>query len=128
MNIFEKASRLGLKFKLTSGITGEVTTDYLWTMRYERLLTLGQELDAKVKEMGMSSRFKSVKTKDQEALELQLEIVTFIVDEMEKKDYEKKQLMEKKAQDQKIMELIEQKKDETLKSLSIEQLTALLSK
>lgn len=77
MEIFEKATRLKLRFQ----INGEITTEQLWNVKESTLIAYEEELQEQVEKFGKTSRRKSsYKTKEQEGVELKLAIVSHVLD------------------------------------------------
>lgn len=123
MNIFEKASRLKLRFDLN----GQISTEQLWSAPISSLVDYEQNLTEVVESFGKSTRrTRKVRTEEQEKTELRLEIVTYILDVREKEQEEAQTAASNKAHNQKILELIQAKKENELSSKSIEELEALL--
>jgi len=127
--MFEKALKSHLRFKTTKGL---ITTEDLFDLDLiskngeADLDSLAKALNKEVKEAGEES-FVKTKTKVNALAELKFEIVKHVIKiKLEEADA-KKLLLEKKANSQKIMALISQKKDEALSSKSLEELEKLLA-
>lgn len=119
--MFEKASRLKLRFYYK----GLCSTEDLWDLPVTALDYIFKGLNKKLKEQKEESLLET-KTKEDEILELQVEIVKHIVHVkiLEAKLQEDKVL--KSAKKQKIMELIAEKQDASLKDMSIEDLQKMI--
>lgn len=122
--MFETATRNKYRFPYVKGL---VTVEDLWDLSVENLDVIFKELNARVKTQKEESLLNTVtKSKKETELENKIEIVKHIVSvklaEREKNAKEK----ERREYKQKIMQLIEEKKDKALGDLSIEQLEALL--
>lgn len=123
MNIFEQASRERLRFDLS----GQISTEQLWDVKLDNLISYEESLAETVESYGKSTRRKAGrKTKEQELNELRLAIVTAVLDTRIKEQEEAKEALQNKAHNQKIMDLIAAKQDEELKSMSAEELKKLL--
>lgn len=120
-NLFEIAVRRKYRFPLN----GQLSVEELWDLYPESLDKIYKTLNAKKKQADEESLL-SVKTKENEDLVYKIEIVRYIYEtkkaEKEARDQEKV----RKEQKQKILALIDEKKNEDMKNLSLEQLEALL--
>jgi len=123
MEIFEKATRLKLRFQ----INGEITTEQLWNVKESTLIAYEEELQEQVEKFGKTSRRKSsYKTKEQESVELKLAIVSHVLDTVIKEREEAANENAAKQHNQKILALIAEKQEEGLRGKSIDELQALL--
>jgi hypothetical protein len=123
MNVFEQASREALRFNLQ----GNISTEQLWDVKIDNLITYEEQLSEVVEAYGKSTRRKAGrKTKEQELNELRLAIVTSVLDTRIEEQEAAKQALESKTYNQKIMDLIAAKQDEDLKAMSVEDLKKLL--
>lgn len=123
MNIFEAASRKKLRFD----INGQISTEQLWTASMTSLTDYEQMLTETVESYGKATRrSRKAKTAAQEQNELRLAIVTYILDVREAEQIEAEQAASNKAHNQKILELIQSKKENELQGKSIEELEAML--
>lgn len=122
--MFEIATRNKYRFPYVKGL---VTVEDLWDLSVENLDVIFKELNAQVKTQKEESLLSTVtKSKKEAELENKIEIVKHIVSvklaERERKAKEK----ERREYKQKILQLIEEKKDKALGDLSVEQLEALI--
>ena len=122
--MFEIATRNKYRFPYVKGL---VTVEDLWDLSVENLDVIFKELNAQFKTQKEESLLNTVtKSKKEAELENKIEIVKHIVSvklaEREKKAKEK----ERREYKQKILQLIEEKKDKALGDLSVEQLEALI--
>lgn len=123
MNIFEKASRIKLRFDLN----GQITTEQLWTANMVALATYEQQLTELVESYGKSTRrSRRNRTVEQDVNTLRLEIVSYILDVREAEVEEAAVAAANKAKNQRILELIKAKQDQKLAEMSIEDLQAML--
>jgi len=118
--MFEKASRIKLRFKANVGL---VSVEDLWDLTLTSLDSIAKDLNKQIKAESEES-FITVKSKSNAALELGFEIVKHIIKVKLEEAEVKKLAAEKKAQKQKIMGLIEEKKDQALSAKSLEELQA----
>ena len=126
MNIFEKASRIGLTFPT---IKGAITVTDLWTLPLTsntgkvNLDSLAQDRYKVLNQTSQVSFVSSAPTADPE-VELQLEILKHIIGVRLKENEEKNKATTIKAEREKLAELIQKCDDEALNSLSREELVA----
>ena len=132
VNIFEQASRLGLRFNLSNG---ELSTEQLWQLKPTRranktvddLADYEEELqDELVKFSSSNRRRSSAKSQEQQLLELRLAIVSHILDVRETEAQEAKTVASNKEHNERIKALIAKKQQDKLGDLSEEELLALL--
>ena len=121
MSIYKQASRLNLMFIITA--VGSVSTNQLWQVRINDLINYEEELQEEVDKLGKSTRRgRKVKTKEAELLELRLAIVSDVLNTREAEAEAAKDAASIKEHNQKILALIQEKKEGVLKDLSIEEL------
>lgn len=120
-NKFEYAIRNKLRFPYK----GTISVEDLWDLSVTELDSIFKVLNKKAKTEEEESLL-ATKTKEDEALTVQISIIKYVVAtklaEKEAKEREK----EIKAENQKIMSIIAMKEDEALHNMSIEQLKAKL--
>lgn len=120
MNIFEKASRLKLRFNLSKGVC---TTEELWDLSLESLDAVAKALYKKIKENEDVSFIKE-KTVANTKLDLQFEIVKHIIN-TKLAEKEAKKLATVKAEKAKVLkEIIAKKQLGALEGASLEALQA----
>lgn len=124
MNIFEQASKQKIRFTSTKG---QLTTEQLWDLPLTS--RSGFDLDTVAKEVNRSLRevteesFVSVRTNPAKSqYELMLEIVKYVISEKLREQEENKQRVERKAEREKLLRLLEEKQDESLRTLSTEEI------
>jgi len=124
MEPFIKASRLKLRFDLQ----GQISTEQLWSVNFDQLVSFEEQLTEVVEGYGKSSRRKTSnhKSKEQELNELRLAIVTAILDIRVKEQEEAASAAETKAHNTRIKELIAAKQEAELANLPIAELEKLL--
>lgn len=132
-NIFEKASRMKLRFETNRG---SFTVEDLWDLRLTstngspNLDQIAVDLSKSVNESTQIS-FVNSTVKTNEVERLKFEIVKHIIDtrlaESRKKAEEAAAQAAKKATKDRIVEILEQRKTEELSSKSVEELTRLLN-
>ena len=123
MSIFEKASRVKLRFNTQQG---PVSVENLWTASISSLINLEEQLTEVVESYGKTTRRKTIKNEEQKANELRLEIVTHIIDTLEAENKANSEKQENKAHNDKIKALILQKQEASLANLSVEELEKLM--
>lgn len=120
VNLFEKASRLKLRFKTTAGL---VNTEDLWDESLQTLDSIAKSLNKEIKEATEESFIKT-RTKSTTVLELGFEIVKYVIEVKLAEAEAKKTLAERKALKERYLELISQKENEVLGSKSLDELKA----
>lgn len=132
VNIFEQATRSDLLFQLP---VGELNIQSLWKLKpvkrngklVDDLADYEIELKEQLSKFSQVRRRGSVaKTNEQEVLELQLAIVSHILDVKDAEAQAAKEEAAKKVHNQKIQDLIAKKQEDKLGELSLEELQALL--
>lgn len=122
-NIFEFAIRNKLRFPFK----GMISTEDLWDLSLESLDSIYKTLNAQKKETQEESLLQK-ETKENKELTAKIEIVKYVVTTKQEEIDARKQLVAKAAEKQRIMELIDQKKNEELSGKSLEELEELLKK
>ena len=120
-NIFEYATRNKLRFPYK----GNISVEYLWDLPVAELDTIFKALNAQVK-LSQEESLLSKKSKKDEALSVQIDIVKHIVSVKIAEADARRCEAENAAKRQKIMQIIEEKKDEKLQNSSIEELNKML--
>lgn len=119
--MFEIATRTKMRFPFK----GLVSVEDLWDLSVRDLDGIFKTLNAQVKKSQEESLL-ATKTKEDETLAIQIEIVKHIVKTKLDEAETAKQSKELKEKKQKIMEMIAEKKDEALRNASVEELQAML--
>lgn len=119
--MFEFATRTKMRFPFK----GMVSVEDLWDLSVRDLDSIFKTLNAQVKKSQEESLL-ATKTKEDETLSVQIEIVKHIVKTKLDEAETAKQSRELKEKKQKLMEMIAEKKDEALRSASVEELQAML--
>lgn len=122
----EKKFEIATRTKMRFPFRGMVSVEDLWDLSVRDLDSIFKTLNAQVKKSQEESLL-ATKTKEDETLSIQIEIVKHIVktklDEAETAQ-QSKEIKEKK---QKIMEIMAAKKDEALHNMSIDELQSMLN-
>ena len=120
-NMFEIATRNKFRFPFK----GVISTEDLWDLSVESLDNVFKTLNSEMKKTKEESLL-STKSKDDEVLELKIEIVKHIVAvKQEEKEARERKFLDRER-NQKIMSLIAAKQDEQLHNMSVEELQKLL--
>lgn len=119
--MFEIATRTKMRFPFR----GQISVEDLWDLSVRDLDSIFKTLNAQVKKSQEESLL-ATKTKEDETLSIQIEIVKHIVKTKLDEAETAKQSKELKEKKQKIMEIIAAKQDESLHNASIEDLQAML--
>ena len=121
-NIFKNATKKKYRFNFR----GVCTVEDLWDLSVENLDMIYKSLKKQQKENDGESLLTTV-TKEDKALAEKIEIVKEIVVDKLAAAEKARNAAKKRAENQRILEIIADKKDETLKEKSIEELQAMLS-
>jgi hypothetical protein len=120
MNLFEEATRKKQRFQYK----GICSVEDLWDLSVEELDSVYQTL-RKQQEARSGDSLLNKRTQIDRTLQLQVEIVKHIVSVKLTEKEEKVAKAEKKQRKQKIAEIIAEKRDESLKNMSLEELEKL---
>lgn len=120
--MFEKASRLKLRFNHR----GICSVEELWELTLPALDSIYKGLKSRLKVVSEESLLDT-KTKEDEVLDLQIEIVKYIFATKQAEQAERLLAKEKAEQKQKILGIIADKQDEGLREMSVEDLLKLVS-
>ena len=120
-NLFEIAVRTKMRFPYK----GLVSVEDLWDLNVTALDSVFKTLNSQVKQSKEESLLNT-KSKEDEVLETQIEIVKYIVSVKLAEQEERKKASAKKEQKQKIMSIIATKQDEALQNSSIDELKQML--
>ena len=116
--MFEKATRMKLRFPCKGH---GASVEDLWDLSLMGLDGVYQELRGKQKTLEQDSLLDA-KTTANDTVSLAIDIVKHIVTVKQAEAEARKNASEKAAQKQKIAEIISEKKDEALKSMTVEEL------
>lgn len=122
MENFKQASKEKLRFQT---VKGTLTTEQLWDLSLEDLDALAVSLETEHKESGKKSFLVKTSVKDKTA-KLRFDVVLDILGTKVAEQEAASEAQEIKAHNKKIINLISEKQDESLKGKSIKQLEALL--
>lgn len=121
-NIFEVATRNKYRFPYK----GQISIEDMWDLPVTELDKIFKILNKQVKTAQEESLLKT-KTKEDEVLENQIKIVRHIVSVKQEEASNRLKEKERKAQKQRIMEIMADKQDEELKGKSIDELQKMLT-
>lgn len=122
VNMFEVATRNKLRFPYK----GQISVEDMWDISLPALDSVFKALNSQMKQIKEESLL-SIKTKADETLELQIEIVKYIVSVKLAEKEAREKTAEKSAQRQRIMEIMAKKQDESLENASMEDLQKMLA-
>ncbi len=120
-NIFEYATRNKVRFSFR----GLISVEDLWDLSLTNLDSIYKELNKQSKQSEEESLL-NIKTKEDEFLNVQIEIVKHIVSVKLAEKETREKASAKKAQKQKIMSIMAAKQDEALQNSSIDELQKML--
>lgn len=121
INVFEVATKNKYRFPYR----GQISVEDMWDLSVTELDKIFKTLNKQVKTAQEESLLET-KTKEDEAIENQIAIVRHIVSVKQKESNDRLREKERKAQKQRIMEIMADKEDEDLKSKSTEELRKML--
>lgn len=119
--MFEIATRRKYRFQLN----GSLTVEDLWDLSVESLDKIFKNLNAQRKQTQEESLLAS-KTKEDEDLMIKIDIVKYIVEVKLAEKEARAKAKERKEQKQKILAILDEKKDKALHDMTTEQLEAML--
>lgn len=122
VNMFEVATRNKMRFPYK----GQISVEDMWDLSLSALDSVFKALNSQMKQVKEESLL-STKSKADETLELQIEIVKYIVSVKLAEKEAREKAVEKSVQRQKIMEIMAKKQDESLESASMEDLQEMLA-
>lgn len=122
MENFKLASQQKLRFQTTRGL---LTTEQLWDLSLEDLDALAVSLENEYKESGKKSFLTKISSKDK-TTKLKFDVVLDVLSTKSEEAQAAAEAREVKEHNKKILELIADKQDESLKGKSIKQLEAML--
>lgn len=120
MNIFERAVREKARFNFK----GLISVEDLWDLSLENLDSIWVALETDLEKLPKKSLLET-STKQRDEIEFKQEIIKHIVETKKTESAVAAQTKANAAKKQMVLEIIEQKKNEDLKSLSIDELTKL---
>lgn len=120
-NIFEYATRNKVRFSFR----GLISVEDLWDLSLTNLDSIYKDLKKQSKQSEEESLL-NIKTQEDELLNVQIEIVKYIVSVKLAEKEAREKASAKKAQKQKIMSIIAAKQDEALQNSSIDDLQKML--
>lgn len=119
--MFEIATRTKMRFPFK----GQISVEDMWDLSVENLDSIYKALNSQVKKAQEESLL-DVRTKEDEALSVQIEIVKHIVGVKLDEKKAREQAKQRSEKNQKILALIAEKDDEDLRNMSKEELKKLI--
>lgn len=120
MNIFDKATRLKLRFNFK----GVLSVEDLWDLKLNELDMIYKNLNQQKRLQDEESLLINNLTNDM--LNLQIEIIKYVVEQKQTQQLAKQTETEKQQQKQKILEILARKQDDDLQNKSTEDLLKML--
>jgi hypothetical protein len=120
--MFELATRMKMRFPFR----GMVSVEDLWDLSVENLDTVFKSLNSQIKQAKEESLLDK-KTKEDEILDMQIEIVKYIVKVKLEEETARLQAKTQKEKKQKIMAILSAKQEEDLRNKSIDELNSMLA-
>lgn len=122
MSIFEKATRGKMRFQFK----GLVSVEDLWDLSVQDLDKIFKSLNSQKKQTEEESLL-NIKTDADTVLDIQIEIVKYIVSIKLEEENARLQLASQKQKKDKIIDILASKQDEDLKNKSVEELKDMLN-
>ena len=122
MDNFKLASQQKLRFQTSKG---SLSTEQLWDLDVEELDALAVSFESDYKGSAKKS-FLIAKSEKDKTAKLRFDVTLDVLSTKVEAMFEAQQALEIKAHNKKIISLISEKQDESLKGKSIEELEALL--
>lgn len=122
MDIFKESTKKGLRYNSPKG---NITTEQLWDLKLAELDQVAVSLDEQLEKSEKKSFIKK-RTETDEVIDLQLKVVVDVIETKQADVLAKKTELDKKVHNEKIMALIQQKQENKLNDLSVEELEAML--
>lgn len=122
MENFKQASKEKLRFQTSKG---SLSTEQLWDLSITDLDSLAVSLEQAHQESGKKSFVRKTSAKDKTA-KLRFDVVLDVLNTKMDEQQAAQEKLETKQHNEKILTLIADKQDETLKGKSIKQLEAML--
>lgn len=120
--MFEVASRSKVRFPFK----GLVSVEDLWDLSTKELDTIFKTLNSQVKQAKEESLLDT-KTKEDEVLDMQIEIVKYIVGVKLDEENVRLQARDKKEKKQKLLSILSAKQEEDLQNKSVDEIKAMLN-
>ena len=121
-NIFEVAVKSKFRFEFK----GLISVEDLFDLNVKDLDSVFKTLNSQLKQVKEESLLE-VKTKQDEELDVKIEIVKYIFELKKEAENQRLKAKEQKEKKQKIMEILANKEDESYNNMSKEELTKMLS-
>jgi len=116
--MFEKASRLKLRFKTRKGI---LSTEDLWDLSLAELNEVAKNLNKELK-TAEEEDFLNAKSVEDEKVKLAFDVVLHVLNTKKAEAAERAEAANKKAEKQKILGILAKKQDASLENLSEDEL------
>lgn len=122
----EKMFEVAIRNKMRFPFKGLISVEDLWDLSVENLDKVFKTLNAEVKQVKEESLL-DCKTKEDEELDLKIEIIKYIVD-IKLQEYKSKlEEKERKDKKQKLMAILQNKQEEDLQNKSIDEIKAMIN-
>lgn len=121
-NMFEVAVRSKFRFPFR----GLISVEDLFDLSVKELDSIFKTLNSQLKQVKEESLLE-VKSQQDKELDMKIEIVKYIVKIKLEEENNRLKAKEQKEKKQKIMEILSAKQDESLKNMSIDELTKMLN-
>ena len=122
MENYKSASQQKLRYQTTKGL---LNTEQLWDLSLNELDSLAVALETEHQQSGKKSFLAKTSAKDKTS-KLKFDVVLDVLNTKSEEAQAAQEAAENKAHNKKIIELISEKQDESLRGKSIKQLEAML--
>lgn len=118
--MFEKASRMKTRFQTSRGV---LSTEDLWDVSLDQLNTLAKALRKELKD-AEEEDFLVIKKDTNSQIQLMFDIVLHILNIKKDEKTAREEASVKRAEKERLLELLAKKKDQSLEALSEEEIRA----
>lgn len=116
--MFEKAVRMKLRLSSSKGL---LSVEDLWDLPLAELNKIAKDLNKQLKN-AEEEDFLKVSSKEDERLKFAFDVVLHVLNTLKDEKEARDNLAKKKKEKEKLLALLEEKQEESLKDLSVEEL------
>jgi hypothetical protein len=121
----EKMFEMAVRTKMRFPFKGIISVEDLWDLSVESLDSIFKTLNSQLKQVKEESLL-GTKTKQDKELDVQIEIVKYVVGVKLEEENLRLKVKAQKEQKQKILEILSAKQDESLQNKSVDELKSML--
>lgn len=121
--MFEKAVRLKLRFSTAKGV---LDTEDLWDLSLRALDAIYKDVNADLKALSEDSLLEEQTDREGDLAQLKVDIVKHVFKTKQAEQEEREKALERAEKKRRIMEIIADKQDESLRDMPLEELTKMV--